>query len=96
MCAYNWRQGTCSHELLFQATDPVQHVACSGDQLAFGTDGGGTWVISRTTGYVANVFEGHFSDVTGKRPERERRRGGVMKGAGGGLNLQLCTVISKN
>lgn len=65
MCAYNWRKGTCSHDLLFQAADPIQHLRWVGDQLAFGTDGGGTWIISRQTGFVINVFEGHSGAVTG-------------------------------
>lgn len=37
------------------------------DQLAFGTDNGGTWIISRQTGFVINVFEGHAGGVTGGR-----------------------------
>lgn len=65
VCAHNWRRGTCSHDLLFQAADPIQHLAWVGDQLAFGTSGGGNWIIDRTTGFVVNVFEGHSGDVTG-------------------------------
>eukprot|EP00752_Nemacystus_decipiens_P007602 g6793.t1 len=64
VCAYNWRQGTCSHDLLFQAADPIQHLRWAGDQLAFGTDNGGTWIINRQTGFVVNVFEGHSGGVT--------------------------------
>ncbi|CAM9921706.1 unnamed protein product [Ectocarpus sp. 4 AP-2014] len=64
VCAYNWRKGTCSHDLLFQAADPIQHLRWVGDHLAFGTDGGGTWIISRQTGFVINVFEGHSGAVT--------------------------------
>lgn len=65
VCAYNWRQGTCSHDLLFQAADPIQHLKWVNHQLAFGTLGGGTWIINRVTGFVLNVFEGHSGDVTG-------------------------------
>ncbi|CAM9313557.1 unnamed protein product, partial [Pylaiella littoralis] len=64
VCAYNWRKGTCSHDLLFQAADPIQHVRWVADHLAFGTDGGGTWIINRQTGFVVNVFEGHSGGVT--------------------------------
>ncbi|CAM9239725.1 unnamed protein product [Ascophyllum nodosum] len=64
VCAYNWRRGTCSHDLLFQAADPIQHLAWTGDELAFGTSGGGNWIIDRSTGFVRNVFEGHSGDVT--------------------------------
>ncbi|CAM9518506.1 unnamed protein product, partial [Scytosiphon promiscuus] len=64
VCAYNWRKGTCSHDLLFQAADPIQHLRWVEDHLAFGTDGGGTWIINRQTGFVVNVFEGHSGSVT--------------------------------
>lgn len=93
MCAYNWRKGTCSHDLLFEAADPIQHLAWVEDQLAFGTCGGGTWIISRTTGFVVNVFEGHLGDVTGGwvggwvgrcfdwcSPSGSRRRDGWVSG----------------
>lgn len=71
VCAHNWRHGTCSHDLLFQATDPVQHVAWAGDELSFGTEGGGTWIISRSTGHVVDVFEGHDGEVTGEHKEQQ-------------------------
>ncbi|CAN0138205.1 unnamed protein product, partial [Discosporangium mesarthrocarpum] len=65
VCAKNWREGTCSHDLLCEAPEDIMHVRWVGDELAFGTDGGGTYIVEMEGGSVVNAFEGHDSDVTG-------------------------------